>query len=120
MANPTSVNFVVKLRLSDQLRQRLRIGHRQDEILHDRIDLTFPAPAAEHTIMADAGLQMMPFHERFQSGAQIMRGQGLARSADIVALALYRQKTGAADPGGIDLEAAESEAAFGQGGALED
>src|SRR5579872_54502 len=67
--------------------------HHLDHLAHPRIHLARPTPAAEHAIMADAGLHVVLFQIDRNSMAQIQRGHGLADRADIVALAFHRQQT---------------------------
>src|ERR1700685_2535097 len=93
---------------------------RQDHVLDKRIDLVLPALAGEHAVMADAGLHVMPFKIRTKVGAQVVRGNGLADRADIVAFALDLEQHGAADRGGLDLLSAPLKLAERKGVFLED
>ena len=52
--------------------------------------------------MADAGLQMVALQVGPQARAELVRGDGLADGADVVALALHRQQRGAADRARVD------------------
>src|SRR5215831_4070487 len=61
---------------------------RQDRVLQDRIDLVFPALAAEYPLMADAGLHVVALEIGSQPAAQVVRRDRLADGADVVALAL--------------------------------
>src|SRR4029077_1803498 len=64
----------------------------ENDVLHQRIDLVGPAVAAEHAVVPDPGLHMMLFEIGAQAGAEVVRGGGLADSADVVALAFDRKQ----------------------------
>ena len=74
-----------------------------DDVAHDRIDLVLPAPAAEHAVVADAGLHVVGAQVGPQLAAQVLRGERLADRADVVAFALDRQQRGAADRRGSTM-----------------
>src|SRR4029077_626936 len=74
----------------------------QNDVFEQRKDLMGPAIAAEHAIMSDPGLHMMPLEVGAQSRAQFVRRRGLADSADVVALAFDREQHGALDGTRLD------------------
>ena len=61
-----------------------------------------PAIAAEHAIMSDPGLHVVPLEVRAQSRAQLVRRRRLADSADVIALAFDREQHGALDGARLD------------------
>ena len=61
-----------------------------------------PAVTAEHAVMADPGLHVVPFEIRAQSRAQVVRSCRLADGADVVALTLDRQQHAALDGARLD------------------
>src|ERR1700722_15555017 len=87
---------------------------RQNDVLDDRIDLIFPALAAEYAVMADARLHVMAPHIGPQARAQLVRGLGLADRADVVTLAFDREQHGASDRFRLDLAAAPEDLALRQ------
>ena len=48
------------------------------EVAQERIDLVVPLLAAEHTIMADAGLHVVDLAVGAHAGAEVLRRQRLA------------------------------------------
>src|SRR3954464_14960986 len=70
---------------------------RADERAEPGGDLLAPAPAAEGAVMADVGLQEMLLAIRRDSGAQAMRGLGLADAGDVVLAALDGEERRVAD-----------------------
>src|ERR1700690_1025872 len=77
-----------------------------DQLADARIDLGLPAASAEHSVMTDPGLQVMPLSRRVKPGAQLLRGKGLPDRANVVVLALYGHQRGAPDRPGLDRAAA--------------
>src|SRR5437764_13058856 len=75
----------------------------QDRVSHQGIDLAGPPPAAEHAVMADAGLHVVFLAIGPEAGAEIVRRHGLADGANVVALALDGEQRGAADRLGVDV-----------------
>src|SRR5882762_1528471 len=73
----------------------------QDGVPHQGVDLAGPPPAAEHAVMADTGLHIVPLAIGPQARAEIVRRHGLADRADVVALALDGEQGGTADRLGI-------------------
>ena len=76
---------------------QLNLLRQPDHVAHQRIDLVLPAPAAEHAVVAGARLHVVGAQVGAQLAAQVLRGQGLAGRADVVAFALDRDQRGAAD-----------------------
>src|SRR5690348_3187145 len=70
----------------DQVRGRLSLEYaliaRQDNVFHQRVDLSFPALAAEHAVVADAGLHVVALEIGPQRRAEIVRRDRLADRAD--------------------------------------
>src|SRR5216683_634470 len=56
-------------------------------VSHQGVDLPGPAPAAEHAVMADAGLHVVLLAIGPEARAKIVRRHGLADRADVVAFA---------------------------------
>src|SRR6204780_1139110 len=75
---------------------------RQNHVLQNRINLVLPAFAGKDAVMADAGLHVVALEIGAQLAAQIVRGDGLADGADVVALAFDGEQHGAPDRGRID------------------
>src|SRR5262249_30882836 len=69
----------------------------ENDVLDQRIDLVGPAVAAEHAIVADAGLHVVALEIGAQPGAEVVGGRGLADRADVVALAFDGEQHGAPD-----------------------
>ena len=86
----------------------------------ERIDLVVPAVAAEHAVVADAGLHVVALEIGPQSGAQIVRGHGLADGADVVPLAFDREQHRAPDRARVDALALPLERAGRQAHVLKD
>ena len=82
------------------------------------IDVVAVAPVGD-PVVADAGLHVVLAHVRAQARAQVLRGQGLADAADVVALAFDGQQRGAADARRLDAAAAPLQFAARQVVALE-
>src|ERR1700682_1494618 len=76
------------------------------EIPQQRIDFVVPALAAEHAVMADAGLHVVHLAIGAHAGAEVLRGQRLADGADVVLLAFDRHQAHSLDRGGIHRPAA--------------
>src|SRR5258708_36174628 len=85
------------------------LAARPHQVAENGIDLCLPALAAEDTVMADAGLQMVALARRRQACAEPMGCGGLADGADVVALALHRQQPCVLAPGEVDAAAALGE-----------
>ena len=92
----------------------VQLGRHVDRLAHARIDLRVPLAAAEHAVVPDARLQVVDLQVGPHAGAQVLRGDGLADGADVVALALDGEQRGAADGGGVDLALAHREHAARQ------
>src|SRR5215813_13838876 len=88
---------------------------RQDDVLHDRIDLVLPPLAAEHAIMADARLHVVALEIGPQARAQVVRGERLADCADVVALAFHGEQHGAPNRARLHWPAAPVEPSERQG-----
>ena len=99
-------------------RERGTLALRPDERLDLGIGLRLPPAAMEDAIMADFELEVVGLFCRRDARAQIMRGNGLAGAADIVALALDRHQRGALDRRRDDQVAANPKPALraGRGG----
>src|SRR5262249_41841033 len=95
------------------------LAHMND-VAQDRIGLGHPAAAAEDAVMADADLDVVMLFVRAEARAQFLGGEGLADRADVIALALDRQKKGLADRARIDAAAAPAHRAAWQIVLLED
>src|SRR5579883_2506814 len=93
---------------------------RQDDVLHQRIDLPLPLAAAEHAIVADARLHMVALEVGAQADAEVVRRDRLADRADVVLLALDGEQHGAPDRLRLDPLAAEPQRAARQRVVLED
>src|SRR5262245_54565526 len=93
-----SVPFVTK---QDRDQRIVHLIARQDHVFQDWVDLSGPALAAEHAVVANPRLHVMPFAVGPQAGAEIVRRDGLADRADVVAFALDREQRGLADRLGI-------------------
>src|SRR4051812_24173767 len=85
-----------------------------DEIAQQRIDLVVPAPAGKHPVMADAGLHVVDLAIGPNTGAEVLRCQGLADRADIVLLTLDRHQAHALDRGRVHRAAAMNQSALRQ------
>src|SRR5258706_10690523 len=84
--------------------QRL-LGH-LDDVAHLRIDARLPALAAEDAVVADARLDVVALQIGPHAAAQVLRREGLADGADVVALALDGKERHAADRLRLDLSGA--------------
>src|SRR6185437_4996672 len=82
-----------------------RLRKRGDEVAQDRINLVLPFAAGKHAVMADIGLNVGALLVFGNAGAEIVRGEGLAHGANVVALAFDRQERGVADRARIDRPA---------------
>ncbi len=84
-----------------------------------RVDAGLPALAAEHAVVAHAGLHVVALEVRAHAGAQVLRGERLPDRADVVALALDGEERHAPDRAGLDLAPAHHQLALGEGAVLE-
>ena len=90
-----------------------------DDVANDRVDVLLPAAAAEDAVVADVRLHVV----RSQPGPQprqVLRCQGLADRADVVALAFDGEQRRAPDRRRVDLPAAQRQLAERQRVLLED
>src|SRR6516162_4941860 len=88
-------------------------------VSHQGIDLAGPAAAAEHAVVADAGLHVVLLAVGPEARAEIVRRHGLTDRADVVALAFDGEQRGAADRLGMDPAALPVELPLGQQMVLE-
>src|SRR5215213_6374638 len=74
-----------------------------DGFAYAGVDLGVPLASAKNAVVADAGLEVVDLEVRGDAGAEVLRGDGLAYGADVVALAFDGEEGGLADGGGVDL-----------------
>src|ERR1700728_1938358 len=86
----------------------------QDEVANDGVDLVLPSTAAEHAVVADAGLQMMALLGRFDAGAEPVGGHRLADATHVVLLPFDREQGAASDGGRLDRLSAPGEESSSQ------
>lgn len=77
-----------------------------NDVAHARVDLLIPLAAAEHPLVAHAGLYMVRSLVRSHTCAQFQCGHGLANGTNSVALALDRHERRAPGCGRMDLTSA--------------
>src|SRR5262249_60461732 len=80
-------------------------GARLYQVREPRVALVLPAAAAEHAVVADAGLHVMAPEIGAHVGAQIVRRHRLADRADVVLLALDGEQRGAPARARVDAAA---------------
>src|SRR5262249_32827940 len=82
---------------------------RENDVAHDRVDLSRPAFSAEHPVVPHARLQVMPFHVRLEAAAQLVCRRRLTDGTDVVSLTLDGEQRRAAYRAWVDSSAAPAQ-----------
>ena len=77
----------------------------------NRMNVIAPAATAEHTVMADAGLDVVTLHVGPEAAAQFLGSERLADGTDVVALTFDGKQRSAPDRRGVDAPATPFEPA---------
>jgi hypothetical protein len=80
-----------------------------DNVTKNGINFIVPAPAAEDSVVPDAGLHSVHFRVLPQPGAEVLRRECLTEAADIVTLAFDGKKRGLPDCARLDWAAMHTE-----------